>query len=101
MLFRPWAGIWTIGGGATTQGGPGLAVCGNSGEGRCAGFGFGSWYGSWGVWQLGQCVPAELSRHCLCEGECRDPGPGLVIIGVVLVRVTLGSRLYTGDGQSK
>ena len=50
---------------------------------------------------LGLCVPAELSRHCLYEGECRDPGPGLVIIGVVLVRVTLGSRFYTGDGQSK
>ena len=33
--------------------------------------------------------------------RCRDPGPGVVIIGVVLVRVTLGSRFYTGDGQSK
>ena len=59
-----------------------------------------------GVGSLGLCVPAELSRYCLCEGECRDPGPGLVIIGlviigVVLVRVTLGSRFYTGDGQSK
>ena len=28
---------------------------------------------------MGLCVPAELSRHCLCEGECRDPGPGLVM----------------------
>ena len=54
-----------------------------------------------GFGSLGLCVPAELSRHCLCEGEFRDPGPGLITIGVVLVRVTLGSRLYTRDGQSK
>ena len=60
---------------------------------------FGTGVGGFG--SLGLCVPAELSRHCLCDGECRDPGPGLVIIGVVLVRVTLGSRFYTGDGQSK
>ena len=45
---------------------------------------------------MGLCVPAELSRHCLCEGECRDPGPGLVIIGVVLVRVTLGFTIGHG-----
>ena len=35
------------------------------------------------------------------KGSVVTPVPGLVIIGVVLVRVTLGSRFYTGDGQSK